>query len=313
MKQKHNETFSYKVKSEAILNINNRKKSDSCFMGLLLTAEYNPDLQNCVFRTDCDIVKELFVRLAEHACETIGCTEIEVVHSRGKAPIYEVRLKNIESVAKRLGLSYVNEKELIKKSYSLSEKNFGSFAAGVFLACGSVASPDKEYHLEFAFSDENTETDFSQLIYDRIGIMLKHTKRQKRRSLYLKGSEGIEDVLTLIGAPMSSLELMNVKVYKDIRNRANRATNCDTANCERQNLSSARQIEAIKRIECSVGGLSILSDELRKVCELRIKYPEYNLSELAMEFDPPLSKSGINHRLARIEEIAESLSYKKEE
>lgn len=107
---------------------------------------------------------------------------------------------------------------------------------------------------------------------------------------------------------MSSLELMNVKVYKDFRNRANRATNCDTANCERQNRCAARQIEAIKRIEASEGGLSRLDDDLREIAELRLKYPEYNLSELSAEVVKPISKSGVNHRLKRIEEIAEEIN-----
>lgn len=312
MKQRISETFSYRVKSEAEEGIVGRKKCDACLIGLLMLSELNPG-GTLRFVTDSESCKELFVRLFTHACENEYAALETVIRSRGRVPRYIIDIPSSDDVilaAKRLGASNLTSGQLFAAADRLSDKNFGSCIAGLFMACGSIASPDKEYHLEFVPGNEKVCCWLIKSLEERMGIALKQTARAGKSILYIKDSEGIEDMLTLIGAPMSSLELMNVKVYKDIRNRANRATNCDTANCERQNRSAARQIAAIKRIETSEGGLSMLSDDLREVAEKRLLHPELNLSELSMEFDPPLSKSGINHRLKRIEEIAEEVCKK---
>lgn len=307
MKIKATQTFSYKVKSESRESITGRKKSDACLMGYLLVSEADAS-DGIRFVTDSDICSELFSRLVSHAAENEDAAEKTVVRSRGRAPQYAITIGNhqdIYKISQRLGFNALDKNSLMASADRISEKNYGAFAAGVFMACGSISSPDKEYHLEFVFRNENVCTWFSHSIMNRFAIPLRQTKRNGSFVLYLKGSEGIEDVLTLIGAQMSSLELMNVKVYKDFRNRANRATNCDTANCERQNRCAARQIEAIRKIEASEGGLSRLGDDLREIAELRLKYPEYNLAELSAEVT--ISKSGVNHRLKRIEKIAEEI------
>ena len=310
MKIKTTETFSYKVKSESRESITGRKKSDACLMGYLLVSQADKS-GGIRFVTDSDVCSDLFVRLVSHAAENENVAVMTVLRSRGRAPQYSIAIENRQDVYKisqRLGFSVSDKNLLMASAEKISEKNYGAFAAGVFMACGSISSPDKEYHLEFIFQDDSVCGWFCRSMMDRFAIPLRQTKRNGSFVLYLKGSEGIEDVLTLIGAQMSSLELMNVKVYKDFRNRANRATNCDTANCERQNRCAARQIEAIKRIEASEGGLSRLDDDLREIAELRLKYPEYNLSELSAEVVKPISKSGGNHRLKRIEEIAEEIN-----
>lgn len=309
MKIKTTQTFSYKVKSESQESITGRKKSDACLMGYLLASEASPD-GGIRFITDSDICAELFMRLVSHAAENQEAAQMDVVRSRGRAPQYLITVsdsRDIVRISQRLGFDIADINSLMASADRISEKNYGAFAAGVFMACGSISSPDKEYHLEFVFRDDTVCAWFCRSMTERFDIPLRRTKRNGDLILYLKGSEGIEDVLTLIGAQMATLELMNVKVYKDFRNRANRATNCDTANCERQNRCAARQIEAIRRIESSEGGLSRLDDDLREIAELRLKYPEYNLSELSAELKKPISKSGVNHRLKRIEEIAASL------
>lgn len=312
MKIKANETFSYRVKSESSGSITGRKKSDACLAGYLLCAGSLPE-GNIEFVTDCDVCAELFIRLVSHAAENESAAKKQVVRSRGRAPQYAITVcsDDVSGIMHRLGCSAYDKSMIMSAAEGISEKYFGAFAAGVFMACGSISSPNKEYHLEFVFSDHAVCGWFSRLIGERLSIPFKQTQRKQSFILYLKGSEGIEDVLTLIGAQMSSLELMNVKVYKDFRNRANRATNCDTANCERQNRCAARQIEAIRKIEASEGGLSRLDDDLLEIARLRLEYPEYNLSELSKELNKPISKSGVNHRLKRIEEIAGEISKRK--
>lgn len=309
MKQKVSETFSYKVKTEAAESITGRKKSDACLLGFIMISECKED-GSLRFVTESEGCRELFLRLISHACGNDSAVCETVLRSRGRAPRYVMDIASkadIDALSDRLGFDIASRAKLFAAADRLSEKNFGSCIAGLFMACGSIASPDKEYHLEFAPKGDDVCCWIQKALEERIGISMKQTSRAGEHLLYLKGSEGIEDMLTLIGAPMSSLEIMNVKVYKNIRNRANRATNCDTANCERQNRSAARQIRAIKVIEASEGGLSRLSEELMEVAKKRLMYPEYNLTELSKEFEPPLSKSGINHRLRKIEEIAEDI------
>ena len=124
--------------------------------------------------------------------------------------------------------------------------------------------------------------------------------------IYFKDSEAIEDCLYIMGASTSMFEMMNIKIVKEIRNRANRRANCETANIEKTVEASMPQIEAIIKIK-KKKGLATLSKPLREMAEKRLENPELSLSELAREFEPPLSRSGANHRLKRIMEIAEEL------
>ena len=110
--------------------------------------------------------------------------------------------------------------------------------------------------------------------------------------LYFKASEQIEDMLTYMGASGSSLQLMNLKVYKDLRNKANRITNCETANIDKIVSASGKTIEAIQYLREN-GALETLPEILRVAADCREKYPDLPLKELALQFDPPLSKSGL--------------------
>lgn len=303
------QTFTECVRAEAASNIDGRKKSDGCLLGLLMLSDYTDD-GHIIFKTESEVCKNLLIRLLCHAAECSDCVNESVVRSRGRSPGYILSVesdRHTEKLAERLKIDSFDKSSILVAASKLSEKGFGAFAAGLFLSCGSISSPEKEYHLEFLLPDREICAGIRELLSERLGVSAKITKRNSSDILYLKDSEGIEDVLTLMGATMSSLEIMNVKVLKDIRNRANRATNCDTANCERQNRSAARQLDAIKVIQSSEGGLSLLPDELRQIAEMRLKYPEYTLAELSSEFDPPISKSGANHRLVRLEKIAEDI------
>ncbi len=316
MKAKSTESFVYKVKSEAAESVTGRKKSDACLLGMLLMSENSQD--KIVYKTDNEICKDLFLRLVRHVIpEDSGIGE-EIFRHRGKLPEYGISVSgksNMDTVLERLGILSFDCTEILSRADKLTASNFGAFMTGVFLSCGRVTDPNSEYHLEIAVpqsADDRLYDGISGLLEKHIGLTPKRITRAEKRILYFKDSENIEDMLTLIGATGASLEVMNTKVYKDIRNRANRATNCDTANLERQNVSARRQLEAIKVIENSPDGLSQLSDELREVALLRLKYPEYALSELAAEFNPPLSRSGVNHRLKRIIEIADNITKSKE-
>lgn len=302
------EFFSHKVKAEAAGNISGRKKCDACLAGMLLFCR-ELSQESVVFRTENEVVRDLFIRLADHAAGQ-GAACVSRLERSPKPALWLVKVKgkkNVDALFERAGIAFREGPRSLEMVNNLSDKNFGSFAAGVFLTCASVINPEKGYHLEFVISEEKLCTDLRDAFSDRLGVQGKVTGRGSKFVLYFKESEQIEDMLTLIGASGASLEIMNIKIYKDVRNKANRATNCDTANLGRQNRSAVRQIEAIEKIKASEGGLSSLPDELRELCELRLENPELSLSELMNLTNPPLSRSGVNHRFARILEIADSL------
>lgn len=180
-----------------------------------------------------------------------------------------------------------------------------AFLAGAFLVCGTVSSPQKDYHLEFTVPYINLSKDFF-LFLQELDLSPKETKRRGYPIIYFKESESIEDCLYLMGAGNSMFEMINVEIEKELRNSVNRKTNCDTANIERMAKASASQIECILLIK-DKKGLDYLNDDLKNIALLRMENPDASLSELSSLSEPKLSKSGINHRLSKIMAIAQEL------
>ncbi len=187
------------------------------------------------------------------------------------------------------------------RGVSGNDAESSGFLRGVFVSCGSVTDPKKEYHLELVPANERRAEQLSEFIQEH-GIPIKTTVRGKSTVLYAKTSEVIEDFLTYIGAGLHSLEIMQVKIEKDIRNRANARVNCDCANLDKTVAASERSCRDIRILQ--ERGFEGLSPELRETAILRLENPESSLSELCRMFDPPLSRSGLNHRLKKLSELA---------
>lgn len=190
-----------------------------------------------------------------------------------------------------------------------NDTDSGAFLRGVFVSCGSVTDPNKEYHLEMILP-ENERTEQLRAFMDEHGIAVKTTQRGKNSVLYFKTSEIIEDFLTYIGAGLHALKIMQVKIEKDIRNRANRCVNCDSANLDKTvaaSEKSRRDIELIYEILGEDG----LTAELRETARLRIENPESSLFELCGMHSTEISRSGLNHRLKKLAKIAEDLRQRK--
>ena len=147
--------------------------------------------------------------------------------------------------------------------------------------------------------------DLKELLIE-VGFNVKSTERKGNHVIYMKGSEEIEDIITFMGATMSSIELMNVKILKDVRNKANRIANCDAANIDRTLKASDKQIADIEYIMEKVG-LENLPPDLVNIAEVRMEFPEMSLRELGEALDKPIGRSGANHRLKRISEFADKL------
>ena len=180
-----------------------------------------------------------------------------------------------------------------------------SFLRGCFFAGGSVTDPSKRYHLELTSSHLQASRELEVLLRES-GYPPKSVTRNGSAVTYFKQSDQIEDFLTLIGAPAAAMRIMSTKVEKGIRNSVNRRLNCDSANLDKAVEAAQSQGAAIRRLEAS-GQLERLPDKLRETAALRLEYPELSLSELAETFDPPVTKSCLNHRLRKLVELAEGL------
>lgn len=193
----------------------------------------------------------------------------------------------------------------------LCDRCAANFIAGAFLTGGSVTRPSSGYHLEFTTHKKNLCDDFEALLV-REGFEPKRTSRGYLKVLYFKSSGAIEDILAYMGASNSALDLMNEKIYKDIVNSVNRRTNCENANIDKTVNSAAADIECIELIAAHAG-LHTLPDELRELARLRTEQPELSMSELAALIDPPLTKSGVSHRLRKLRRIAEDIKIEQNE
>lgn len=188
------------------------------------------------------------------------------------------------------------------------DRCISAFLRGVFLACGSVNDPQKNYHLEFCVPYKNLCTDLCTLMGEitECNLTPRTTLRNGTHIVYFKDSEQITDLLTYMGASNSAMDIMNAKAYKQMRNVTNRRINSELANISRTVEAGAKILSAIDVIEAD-RGLSSLPDNLRVVAELKMENPELSLSALGSLLDPPISRSGVNHRLNKLIELAEEI------
>lgn len=189
-------------------------------------------------------------------------------------------------------------------NFALLEKDCcrRAFLRGAFLAGGSVTDPEKRYHLELSTTHWKVSRETGTLLLE-MELPAKETERKGSSVLYYKQSEAIEDFLTVIGAPVSAMAVMETKIEKDWRNEANRKTNCDSANVDKAVAASQEQLAAIRKLE-ERAVLETLPEKLQQTATLRREHPEMTLSELAELHEPPISKSAVNHRMRKLLALA---------
>lgn len=180
-----------------------------------------------------------------------------------------------------------------------------SFLRGAFLCCGSMSDPEKGYHLEFVCSHMEQAKQLKEVIAE-FDIEAKIVPRKKYFVVYLKEGAGIVDLLNIMEAHVALMELENLRIVKEMRNSINRRVNCEAANISKTVHASARQVEDIKYIKEHYG-FSRLPDNLREMAEVRLEYPDAALKELGEYLNPPVGKSGVNHRLRKLSELADRL------
>lgn len=225
---------------------------------------------------------------------------------KNSGSLYTLKIRSgWEDIAERFG----DFSSISRDAVSGGDEESGAFLRGVFVSCGSVTDPNKEYHLELVLPENDRTPALLDFIAEH-GMSFKETARGGARSkktvLYAKESELIEDCLTYIGAANHSMEIMQVKIVKDFRNRVNRSVNCENANLDKTVAASNKSTADIEYIFSTMGA-DWLSPDLRETARLRVENPEMSLSELCGMFPEKISRSGLNHRLKKLSKLAEEL------
>lgn len=180
-----------------------------------------------------------------------------------------------------------------------------AFLRGAFLCIGSMSDPQKSYHLEFVCTDEDKARQLQSVIQG-FDIEAKIVLRKKYYVVYLKEGSGIVDLLNVCEAPVALMKLENLRIVKEMRNSVNRRVNCETANITKTVNAATRQIEDIIYIRDHYG-LENLPEPLSQMAEARLENPDAPLKELGEYLDPPVGKSGVNHRLRKLSELADRI------
>lgn len=226
-----------------------------------------------------------------------------------KNNLYIVRLKTgSDHILKDLDiLDGFQIKETVPLKFLDDDAKVRSYLRGAFLAAGSVNNPEtSRYHLEIYSLYEDHNNTICEMM-NRYGLNARKTERRSGYITYLKEAEKIADFLSLIGATNSMLKFEDIRIVRDMRNSVNRIVNCETANMNKVADAARKQIENIDYIERTVG-LSKLPDKLQAVAQARKAHPEVSLKELGeLVAGGPISKSGVNHRLRKINEFAQKL------
>ena len=296
-------SFSSKVKNELVkIEQENNCCKKSLLYGMALFSK-SFSFREIVFQSKSIETAELFKALLFELCSVQSKI---TVSPAGK--IYTVSVKKEANVSKIMTyFGHTKSETSLKINFSVfeCEECQRDFVRGAFLACGAVSSPEKDYHLEFSVAFMNLSKSLITALQE-LELQPKLTNRKGYNIIYFKDSEAIEDCLYIMGASKCMFDMMNIKIVKEIRNSANRKANCETANIEKTVAAASPQIAAIMKIQ-DKKGLDALSEPLRQMAEIRLENPDSSLGELAEMFDPPISRSGVNHRLSRLVKIAEEL------
>ncbi len=297
-------------------------------MALSFSAQVKSELCRQDFGKKCCAVAEAYGVLLY--CNTFSASEVRIITGNGS---FAARLPKLFKRAFGLGFDGETADTGGKTTFFISDRgklerlftafgydrsvlslhiNLGvleddccraAFLRGAFLAGGSVTDPEKRYHMEFVTGHYSVSRETYSLFLE-MGFSPKETARGGNYITYFKQSEAIADLLTTLSAPVASMELMNAKALKDLKNSVNRRVNCDTGNASKIVDAAAQQLAAIKRLRDS-GAEEGLSEQLRETARLRFENPEASIAELAAMCSPPVSKSCINHRLRKLVELGQ--------
>ncbi len=269
-------------------------------IGIKLSTE-NASIARMLF----SLIKEIFdvnTRVAVRRNKQLKKNNIYTLYIDTQVGSDEILLATgiLSKTPEGIKINYKMPSKLVKKPCCKK-----AYLRGVFLGGGSISDPEKTYHLELVTNNSEYAESIRKLI-NTFDLNAKVVNRKGNFVVYLKEGEQIVDFLNIIGAHKALLSLENVRIYKEMRNNVNRIVNCETANLSKIVNASMRQINNIELIKNKIG-FDNIPEGLAEIAELRLRYPDASLKELGEMMNPPIGKSGINHRLRKLDEIAEKI------
>lgn len=269
------------------------------------------DLLSLTISTENEIVQRKYFTLLEKAFNINSCIH-SFDNSIKKGNAYTIVLDDDKQVKKILqAFKMLDNGETAVHSGTVNPMLIQTtcckraFVRGAFLAAGSISDPNKFYHFEVV-CDTPSQACQVRDVMNTFGAEAKVIQRKKYYVVYVKEGTQIADLLKVMEAGVSLMDFENIRIVKEMRNSVNRQVNCETANLNKTVSAAVRQIQDIECIRDTIG-LESLSPGLREAAAARLENPDMNLKDLGMLLSPPVGKSGINHRLRKLSEIAQSL------
>ena len=270
--------------------------------GRLIPTENGADF---AVRVESDEVEDFILKLIRM---TTGIADEDIVRENEKTHHRKLIIAEEDfekELRPRLKLGSENNRVTVNDIITERSCCKKSYLRGAFLAGGSISNPEKSYHMEISVPTK-TEALKLQGILNAFSPGAKVISRKDRFIVYIKDAETISNTFGIIGASKSMMEFENIRILKDLRNSINREVNCDTANMAKTANAAAKQIDDINYCLSHINPED-MPEALREMAEVRLKYPYLSLKELGDKFTPPLGKSGINHRLKKISDMADKL------
>lgn len=289
-------SFSSEIKQE--LNKSNKLANKELIkyelMGYLISKNIDMIDKNTIkFSTESDYNINRFSKLLSN---------LEINHDinvTGKNFTITLKKNKIEDIVE------INEEQILLKEEvekEVNEEKLKNIIIGIFMGAGSINNPEKKYHLEIDFKNNENLNKIEQIL-QKLGVNAKKMITDKKQSIYIKEGEEISKFLALIGANKAVMKFEDIRIQKDMRGKVNRLVNCETANLNKTINASIEQISAIKKLKAN-GKFNKLSDNLKEIANLRLENPDMSLIDLGQKLKQPVGKSGVNYRLKKIMEIA---------
>lgn len=308
-------SFSSEIKQELNKNtkLSNKELVKYELIGYLISGNIDMPEKNAIrFSTESDYNINRFSKLLanlqiDHKIEISGKNFVVSLKKKAIQEIVkieekEIFLKNeIQQENSRKSLENKKNKES-NKSNENNEENLKSLIIGAFMGSGSINNPEKKYHLEIDFENEENLEKIKDVL-EKLGIRTKKMITENKKSIYIKEGEEISKFLALIGANKAVMKFEDIRIQKEMRGKVNRLVNCETANLNKTINASIEQIAAIKKLK-ETGKFNKLNDNLKEIANLRLENPDMPLVELGKRLKEPVGKSGVNYRLKKIMELA---------
>lgn len=308
-------SFSSEIKQELNKNtkLSNKELVKYELIGYLISGNIDMPEKNAIrFSTESDYNINRFSKLLanlqiDHKIEISGKNFVVSLKKKAIQEIVKIEEKEIffknEIQQENSRKSLENQKNnKSNKSNENNEENLKSLIIGAFMGSGSINNPEKKYHLEIDFENEENLEKIKDVL-EKLGIRTKKMITENKKSIYIKEGEEISKFLALIGANKAVMKFEDIRIQKEMRGKVNRLVNCETANLNKTINASIEQIAAIKKLK-ETGKFNKLNDNLKEIANLRLENPDMPLVELGKRLKEPVGKSGVNYRLKKIMELA---------